>query len=150
MTLVTASIDIDAPREKVFETMLDPARLNEWVTIHRRVEDADGGRPHEGYEMEQTLCLRGVNFKVHWELVQCEHPFHAEWHGRGPARSHAETEYRLTANDRGGTHFGYRNEFRAPLGPLGAIASRAIVGGLPRREADTSLQRLKALVEHGR
>ena len=24
MTLVTASIDIDAPREKVFETMLDP------------------------------------------------------------------------------------------------------------------------------
>jgi len=27
MTLVTATIDIDAPREEVFETMLDPARL---------------------------------------------------------------------------------------------------------------------------
>ena len=44
MTLVTATIDIDAPREKVFDTMLDPARLNEWVTIHRKVDDADGGR----------------------------------------------------------------------------------------------------------
>jgi hypothetical protein len=147
MTLVTASIDIDAPRERVFDTVLDPARLDEWVTIHRKVNDVDGGRPHEGYEMEQTLCLRGVNFKVKWELVRCEHPFHAEWHGRGPARSHAETEYRLSANDSGGTRFGYRNEFRAPLGALGAVASRAIVGGLPRREADASLRRLKALAE---
>jgi uncharacterized membrane protein len=149
MTVVTASIDIDAPPDRVYDKMLDPDCLPKWVTIHRRVNRADGGAPHEGYEMEQTLCLRGVNFKVHWELVRCEHPFHAEWHGRGPARSHAETEYRLSANGSGGTSFGYRNEFRAPLGPLGAIASRAIVGGLPRREADASLQRLKALVENG-
>ena len=148
MTLVTASIEIDAPRERVYDLVLDPARLDEWVTIHRRVNRRDDGEPHEGYEMEQTLCLRGVNFKVHWELVRCEHPFHAEWHGRGPARSHAETEYRLTANGKGGTRFGYRNVFRAPLGPLGALASRAIVGGLPKREADASLERLKALVEH--
>ena len=72
MTLVTASIDIDAPRAKVFETMLDPARLDEWVTIHRKVNDADGGRLHEGYAMEQTLCLRGANFKVKWTLTEFE------------------------------------------------------------------------------
>jgi hypothetical protein len=96
--------------------------------------------------MEQTLHLRGVNFKVQWELVTCEKSHHAEWHGRGPARSHAETEYRLEAVD-GGTRFDYRNEFTAPLGPLGRVASRALVGGLPRREADASLRRLKALVE---
>jgi uncharacterized membrane protein len=148
MTLVTASIEIDAPPERVYDAMLDPACLPKWVTIHRRVNKADSGAPHEGYEMEQTLCLRGVNFKVKWELVACQQPFHAEWHGRGPARSHAETEYRLEATDGGGTRFGYRNEFRAPLGPLGAMASRAVVGGLPRREADASLQRLKALAEH--
>ena len=150
MTEVVTSIDIAAPPEKVWALAMDPDCLSEWVTIHRRLHGHDDGPPRKGYGMEQTLHLRGVNFKVHWELVRCEHPFHAEWHGRGPARSHAETEYQLTANDRGGTHFGYRNEFRAPLGPLGAIASRAIVGGLPRREADTSLQRLKALVENGR
>ena len=141
------SIDIAAPPEKVWALAMDPERLHEWVTIHRRLHDHDGGPPRKGYAMEQTLHLRGVNFKVHWELVRCEHPYHAEWHGRGPARSHAETEYRLTADDKGGTRFGYRNVFHAPLGPLGAIASRAIVGGLPRREADASLARLKALVE---
>ena len=149
MSEVETSIDIAATPEQVWAMAMDPERLADWVTIHRRLHHHSGGRVGRGYEMEQTLHLRGVNFKVHWELVRCEYPFHAEWHGRGPARSHAETEYRLTANDRGGTHFDYRNDFRGPLGPLGAIASRALVGGLPKREADASLQRLKALVERG-
>jgi uncharacterized protein YndB with AHSA1/START domain len=143
---VRASIDIAAAPEKVWELAMDPKRLHEWVTIHRRLDDHDGGPPRRGYAMEQTLHLRGVNFKVHWELVECEADRHAEWHGRGPARSRAETEYRLTAVD-GGTRFDYRNEFRAPLGALGAVASRAVVGGLPQREADASLRRLKALAE---
>ena len=147
MSEVDTSIDIAAPPEQVWATAMDPDRLADWVTIHRGLHDHTGGRLRQGYEMEQTLCLRGVNFKVHWELVSCDRPFHAEWHGRGPARSHAETEYSLRENALGGTRFGYRNEFRAPLGPLGAIASRAIVGGLPKREADASLERLKALVE---
>jgi carbon monoxide dehydrogenase subunit G len=145
---VVTSIDIAAPPEEVWALAMDPDRLHEWVTIHRRLHGHDNGPPRKGYEMEQTLHLRGVNFKVHWELVACDNPRHAEWHGRGPARSHAETEYRLTAID-SGTRFDYRNEFKAPLGPLGAMASRAIVGGLPRREADASLRRLKALAERG-
>ncbi len=148
MSEVHSSIDIAAPPEAVWALAMDPSRLEDWVTIHRRLHDHSDGRPRRGYEMEQTLNLRGVSFKVHWELVSCDAPHHAEWHGRGPARSHAETEYNLSPHD-GGTRFEYRNEFRAPLGPLGAMASRAVVGGLPRREADTSLQRLKALAERG-
>ena len=146
MSEVNSSIDIAAPPDRVWALAMDPTRLEDWVTIHRRLHEHSEGGPRRGYEMEQTLHLRGVNFKVRWELVRCEAPHHAEWHGRGPARSHAETEYRLSAHDHG-TRFEYRNEFRAPLGALGAMASRAVVGGLPRREADASLQRLKALVE---
>jgi uncharacterized protein YndB with AHSA1/START domain len=148
VTEVATSIEIAAPPEAVWELVMDPGRLRDWVTIHRALHDHDDGPPRRGYTMEQTLHLRGVNFKVHWELVACDEGRHAEWHGRGPARSHAETEYRLTAVD-GGTRFDYRNEFKAPLGPLGAIASRAIVGGQPRREADASLARLKGLAERG-
>ena len=150
MTLVTASIDIDAPREKVFETMLDPARLNEWVTIHRKVNDADGGRPHEGYGMEQTLCLRGVNFKVKWTLTEGKRPKRATWEGRGPAHSYARTSYALKDLDGDRTRFDYENEFKAPGGFLGAAASRMLIGGVPQREATRSLQQLKALLENGR
>ena len=108
MSEVETSIDIAATPEAVWAMVMDPERLADWVTIHRRLDHHSGGRVRRGYEMEQTLHLRGVNFKVHWELVRCEHPFHAEWHGHGPARSHAETEYRLTANDR------RRHAFRLP------------------------------------
>jgi carbon monoxide dehydrogenase subunit G len=141
---VSTSIDIDAPVEDVWATVMDPTRLGEWVTIHRRLVS------HSRDAMEQVLCLRGAHFKVKWKLDTNDAPHHARWLGKGPARSHAETEYKLSDNGRGGTRFDYRNEFKAPLGPLGAIASHALVGGLPAKEADASLRRLKALMEDGR
>jgi hypothetical protein len=101
-----------------------------------------------GYEMEQKLCLRGATFKVHWTLTEVDAPHFARWEGRGPARSRAVIEDRLTAVD-GGTRFDYRNEFKAPFGALGAVASRALVGGIPQKEADASLARLKAQLEGG-
>jgi uncharacterized protein YndB with AHSA1/START domain len=147
VTLVTASIDIDAPRERVYDAMLDPQHLDEWVTIHRRVNDRDDGPPREGFQMEQTLCLRGANFKVRWRLTEAERPDHATWEGRGPAHSYARTSYKLSSVDGGKTRFEYENEFKPPGGFLGAAASRVIVGGVPQREANRSLQRLKALIE---
>lgn len=142
MSEVVTSIDIAAPPEAVWDVVMDPERLEEWVTIHRRLED------FTDTSMEQVLCLRGVNFHVKWELATSDRPRHAHWKGKGPARSRAETEYTLRAID-GGTRFEYRNEFKAPLGPLGAAASRAVVGGVPAREADASLQRLKGILETG-
>jgi len=147
MSEVQAEIDIDAQPEVVFDVALDLERLGDWVTIHRKLLRADAGSPHEGMEMQQRLCLRGVAFKVTWELVACARPTHAKWKGRGPARSKAETEYTLAALPDGGTRFSYRNDFKAPLGPLGAVAGNALVGGLPRKEAIASLKALKALVE---
>ena len=149
MTLVTASIDIAAPREHVFDVVLDPALLNEWVTIHRRVNDADDGPPREGFEMDQTLHLRGANFKVRWKLTEFVRGKHATWEGRGPAHSYARTSYSVSDldGDGDGTHFEYENEFKPPGGILGAAASRVIVGGVPQREATRSLQQLKSLLE---
>jgi carbon monoxide dehydrogenase subunit G len=140
MSEVVTSIDIAAPPEAVWDVVMDPERLGEWVTIHRKLV------AHGDSTMEQVLCLHHVNFHVKWELEESRRPRRALWKGRGPARSKAETEYTLEPID-GGTRFGYRNEFRAPLGPLGAAASRALVGGAPDREANASLTRLKALVE---
>jgi uncharacterized protein YndB with AHSA1/START domain len=146
MTLVTASIDIDAPPEEVYDTMLDPDRLGDWVSIHRRVNSRDEGKPREGYEMNQTLCLRGANFKVKWTLTEADRAERATWEGRGPAHSYARTSYRLSPNGNG-THFEYENEFTAPGGIIGKAASRALMGGVPQREANRSLAALKQLLE---
>lgn len=135
-----STIRIAAAPQDVWDVVMDAERLREWVTIHRGLgEHGDG-------HMRQTLCLRGVNFHVDWTLAEVDEPRLAVWEGKGPARSRAHTAYRLTPVD-GGTRFDYENEFKAPFGPLGRVAAGALVGGVPEREADASLKRLKALVE---
>jgi uncharacterized protein YndB with AHSA1/START domain len=147
MSVVTASTQIAVSPEDVWQMIMDPKRLGEWVTIHRRLVHADQGSPRVGYEMDQQIHLRGVNLQVHWTLIECRSCERAVWEGRGPARSHARTEYVLSAASDGGTRFDYRNEFRPPLGPLGALVSRALVGGMPEREATRTLERLRDYLE---
>jgi len=149
MSTVTASIEIAASPARVWNVAMDPRRLGDWVTIHRRLRDSEEGPARIGLRMDQQIHLRGVSLDVHWRLVQCEEAQLAVWEGRGPARSRARTEYRLSETDGGGTRFDYRNEFHAPLGPIGALASRALVGGIPEREATRTLERLKAILETG-
>jgi uncharacterized protein YndB with AHSA1/START domain len=146
MSLVTASIRIDCAPEEVWRIVMDPDCLHEWVTIHRRLVHADDGPPRVGYTMDQQIHMRGVSLEVHWTLVECRTGERAVWEGRGPAGSHAHSEYLLRAED-GGTRFDYRNEFRPPLGSVGALVSRALVGGMPEREAKRTLERLRARLQ---
>jgi uncharacterized protein YndB with AHSA1/START domain len=150
MSRVTASIEIAAPPERVWEVVMNPARLGDWVTIHRDTEEVSDQPLRDGSTLRQKLHLRGVSFHVRWTVAEAHAPQLAVWDGRGPARSKAHISYRLTPNGDGGTRFDYENEFKAPLGPLGAAASRALVGGQPQREANATLQRLKALIEGDR
>ena len=146
MTHVTSSIHIASPPEAVWAIALDPARLADWVTIHRALHGHDSGPPRVGFRMNQTLTLRGAPFKVKWKLAECEARRRARWEGAGPAGSRAQTEYVLTPED-DGTRFDYSNDFQAPLGVIGRIAQRAIAGDLPQSEAGKSLLRLKELCE---
>jgi uncharacterized protein YndB with AHSA1/START domain len=151
MSIVTASIRIAAPMREVWQAIMDPARLGEWVTIHRKLRHADEGPPRVGYLMDQQIHLRGVSVEVHWRLADCRPFERAVWLGRGPARSRARIEYALHPEHDGAlTRFDYSNEFHAPLGPIGALASRAIVGGIPEREARLTLERLRKLLESPR
>lgn len=145
MSIVTATIQLGAPPPQVWDLVMDPSRLAEWVSIHRRLIKADEGPAREGYRMDQQIHIRGVSVDVHWTLVQCRPAKLAVWEGRGPARSRAQTEYALTPSGEG-TRFDYRNEFHAPLGPIGAVVSRALVGGIPEREAMRTLDRLAGLI----
>ena len=146
MSVVEATIKINAPIDEVFALAMDPHRTLEWVTIARDVKDVQGEPTDKGFEMKQQLCLRGVPFWVHWDLVEVDAPRYARFEGQGPMRSKAFIENRLTEQD-GGTLYHYSNEFRAPFGPLGAAAERVVAGGVPEREADASLRNLKQLAE---
>ncbi len=146
MNRVETSIWIDAPPEVVWETALDPMKLEQWVTIHRELHSAAKYPLKVGDRVEQTLALRGVPFKVTWKVSECDAPIAAVWEGAGPARSKAITRYSLKP-EKAGTRFSYVNEFIPPGGVVGRVASGALVGGLPESEAISSLKLLKETIE---
>jgi carbon monoxide dehydrogenase subunit G len=147
MSTVHVTIEIAAAPQRVWDIVMDPQRLGEWVTIHRSVKDVSDNPLTNGSTMEQTLAMRGVSFHVQWKLVEVTAPQRAVWDGTGPAHSRAKIRYELSGDGEGPTKFDYTNEFTPPGGRLGNIASRVIVGAASEREADKSLNRLKALVE---
>ena len=149
MSTVSDEIEIDAPIERVWETIMDPNRLGDWVTIHKSVENASRLPLQRGATMDQALSVHGISFRVHWELVSVAAPTQARWEGGGPAHSDALICYELSKTERGTTHFRYTNEFHPPGGRLGAVAGRFIVGATSEREARRSLLRLKRLLEDG-
>jgi carbon monoxide dehydrogenase subunit G len=142
---VERKIDIAAPPEEVYETVMDPRRLDEWVTIHVSVDDAPSGPLKEGSEMRQCLKLAGTRFHVDWKVVTDERPSRVEWEGKGPVRSKARVVYDIEPNGNG-TRFCYMNEFKLPGGALGRLAGGG-VRGISARESERSLERLKKLLE---
>ena len=150
MSEVSATIDIAAKPEEIWAVIMDPARFGDWVSIHRKLCAADDGPLREGFHVEQKLALRGAPFTVHWRLTEFEAPHLGTWEGKGPAGSYARVTNKLQSNGDGGTHYEYENEFEAPGGVMGRVASRLLVGGMPEREARKSLQNLKRLLERQR
>jgi uncharacterized membrane protein len=150
MSTVNARIEIEAPLEQVWKTVMDPHRLGDWVTIHRSVRDVSESPMRRGATMDQSIHVRGVTFRVHWTLVAVDAPNSAEWEGRGPAHSIARIHYALSRPNDHCTLFEYTNEFHPPGGRLGDVAGRMIVGAVPEHEAHNSLERLKELVEKER
>ena len=147
MSTVQAEIEIDAPIEKVWETVMDPYRLGDWVTIHKSVENVSRTPLRRGATMDQAMSVVGITFHVRWRLTEVTEPTEARWEGGGPAHSDALIHYRLAPTDSGGTRFHYTNEFHPPGGRLGSLAGRFIVGATSEREATRSLARLKQLLE---
>jgi carbon monoxide dehydrogenase subunit G len=144
---VERSITIAAPPVRVYDLVMDPARLEDWVTIHHHLVDAPNGRLEEGSKLTQSLKLAGRRFTVRWTVVENDPCKRVVWEGRGPVASQARVVYGFSSDGDGtGTRFSYTNEYDLPGGPLGRMAGRA-VARITQKELEGSLQRLKSLVE---
>jgi carbon monoxide dehydrogenase subunit G len=143
---VTSSIEIDAPAKAVWEVVMDPSRLGEWVNPHKSVEWS-GGDLSKGDSFRQTLRLSGVDTKIEWTVVELDRPKRAVWKGKGPARSVANIVYELSEPSRGTTRFDYTNSFELPGGAVGRLAGRVASASKGRKEAEKTLAKLKQLLE---
>jgi hypothetical protein len=92
---VERDIRIDAPPQRVYDVVMDPRRLEDWVTIHDHLEDAPDGALRKGSKLTQILKLAGRRFHVRWTVVENEPCERVVWEGRGPVGSHAKVIYEV-------------------------------------------------------
>jgi carbon monoxide dehydrogenase subunit G len=142
---VERTVRLSAAPKDVYDVVMDPARLEDWVTIHDHLVGDPPSPLKKGSRLTQCLRLAGKRFKVRWTVVENDPCRKVVWEGRGPVMSHAQVEYRFEP-DGDGTRFSYVNQYDLPGGPLGRIAGRT-VSRVTTREVDGSLQKLKALVD---
>lgn len=144
--VVAQTVEIAAPIDRVWELVMDPDRLGDWVTIHDSVSEVPEGDLGEGSEFRQSMKLKGVPLKVRWRVAEWDPPNHALWLGEAAAGAKARIVYDLREGD-GVTVFDYENEFELPAGRVGKLAGRAFNAMSGDREAEKSLARLKELLE---
>jgi carbon monoxide dehydrogenase subunit G len=142
---VERTVEIAASPDEVYDVVMDPSRLEDWVTIHHRLEGSAPDRLERGSSLTQCLKLAGRKFKVRWNVVENEPCKRVVWEGKGPVTSRARVEYRFAENA-AGTRFSYVNQYDLPGGPLGRFAGIA-VSRVTEKELDATLARLKKLVE---
>ncbi len=142
---VERSIEIAAPPDAVYDLVMDPSRLDEWVTVHEELLHAPNGVLDEGDELSQKLKVAGQKFKVNWKVSTAHRPRDIEWEGRGPLGTKARVSYDLEPRGEG-TCFNYVNEYELPGGPLGKLGGKA-VERTAGKEADRTLVKLKGLLE---
>jgi uncharacterized membrane protein len=142
---VERRIEIAAPPKRVYDVVMDPRRLEEWVTIHDHLEQTSDDCLREGSRLTQCLKLAGRRFTVRWTVVENAPCERVVWEGSGPLHSHARVVYDFESNG-AGTKFAYTNEYDLPGGVLGRIAGRTF-SRVTAKELDGSLQKLKRLVE---
>ena len=141
---VEREMDMAASAEDIYQVVMDPHRLKDWVSIHQELEDAPTSL-RKGSTLTQSLKLAGRTFKVAWTVVENDRPTHVVWEGKGPLGSKARAVYDFAESD-GTTHFTYSNEYELPGGTLGKMAGPA-VRKVTGKELDTSLDNLRSIVE---
>jgi uncharacterized protein YndB with AHSA1/START domain len=137
----------DASPEEVWEVLMDPHRLEEWVSAHRKLDDVPDVPLEQGDTFRQRLGVGPVGFWVEWEIVEANAPSLARWHGKGPGGSFADVTYKLGEADGGKTRFDYTNDFTPPGGLLGSTAKKAVNSAVGQREARKSLDSLAKVFE---
>ena len=143
---VEREVDIAASPQDIYDIVMDPRRLKDWVSIHEKLESAPDGAVRKGSKIVQYLKLAGRSFKVEWTVTENDKAKRVVWEGKGPLRSKAKVVYDMSDATEQGTHFVYLNEYDLPGGGLGKMAGPA-VRRVTGKELDASLEKLKKIVE---
>ena len=137
MPSVTKSVDLERPQEEAFALATDPARFDEWLTLHSAWPDGVPPAPEQGAAFKQKLTIMGMPADVDWKVTEFEPGARLVMSGEGPMGATLGTT--ITAD--GGT-VSYEAEFSGGgiQGPMGDMVAKKA-----GEEIEASLEKLRAI-----
>jgi carbon monoxide dehydrogenase subunit G len=142
MASVTATVEFPAPPEKVWATMSDPRRYDEWLTIH---QDWRGELPEKlsvGTKLTEIVSVMGMANKIEWTVEVYEPPSRVTISGTGMAGVRVSFTLSVRPTE-SGSQARIDAEFSGQM-VVGAIG--AAVEKQSKKELDASLEKLAGLV----
>lgn len=129
MTVVEASVEIDAPPERVWEVVSDPRNLPRWDRRIGAVEDVPPEGLSRGATYTSVLRFMAVHATVHVEVLRWEPPARSVTRLSGLLDATVSTS--VTALPGGRSRLKHVVDYRFRGGPLGELAARSlrILGG---------------------
>ena len=127
MSTAEFSVEVDAPPEKVWEVVSQPANIPHWEkhVVNVRVPDESLGK---GSRYTVVMGFMGVRVTVRGEILAWEPPWHARIRLRGPLDATIDTTVSELPNGRSVLRHEVDYTFRGPLGRVVA-AGVNVVGG---------------------
>jgi acetyl-CoA C-acetyltransferase len=137
MPSVTKSVELSGSQEEAFALATDPARFEEWLTLHDRWPDGVPGAPEQGASFRQGLKIMGMPADVSWTVETLEPGSKIVMRGAGPMGATLGTT--ISAD---GPVVSYEAEFSGGgiQGPMGDMVTQKA-----GEEIEASLAKLKEL-----
>ncbi len=142
MASVTATVEFAAPPEKVWATMSDPNRYEEWLTIHQGWRGEVPSELTVGTKLTEIVSVMGMANKIEWTVDVYEPPSTVKISGTGMAGVQVSFTLSVSPTD-SGSQAAIEAEFTGQM-VVGAIG--AAVEKQSKKELDASLARLAGLV----
>ena len=141
MPSVTKSIQLNLPQAEAFKLATDPARFEEWLTLHKSWPNGAPASTDTGSEFVQKLSIMGMPADVNWKVEEHDAPARFVLRGGGPMGAQLATTISSQADGEGST-VSYEAEFSGGgiQGPIGEMVTKKA-----GEELETSLAKLQAL-----
>jgi uncharacterized protein YndB with AHSA1/START domain len=142
MGKIEKTVDFDAPPEKVWAVVSDPARFSEWLGMHKSWKGEAPTEFTQGSEVTAVVSLLNMPNTITWTVAEYEPPKHVRLTGTGMAG--VKVAIGLDVEPRGNSSaMSLTAEFEGQM-IVGAIGQAVEKAG--RDELDSSMAKLAELV----